>query len=484
VLLAAAGAVHSLAPAAGPPPAAAVTPRTAHAADTVHRYTVAIDRALTRLDVAACLDGSASSGALAAGSRDAAGLLRISADGGGLEVRRDGSRLRWRDVGDGRCLAYTVDLAAALEQDGWGRARRYGDAVLLRSTQWLWRPRLAEGEDIEVDFQLPDTFDVSVPWLPARGAEATAYRVGPTPAAWPARTAIGRLGGRQTLAVGGARLRLAVLGDVPEATAARWLTEAAGAVASLYGAFPLPSPQVLVMPADSAAEAVPWAQIVRGGGAAALFFVDPTRPLRDLRDDWTATHEFSHLLIPYVARDEAWLSEGLASYYQNVLRARAGMLDERTAWERLEAGFRRGRAEARNGTLARLSAEMYAERAYRHVYWSGAAFWLEADVTLRRESGGSASLDTALGALRECCLPAHGSWSGDRLLQTLDAHLGGSTLTDLAGRYRAGRSFPDVSSLYRELGVRVSGGRVSLDDEAPGARWRRAIMGAAEAATP
>ena len=65
--------------------------------------------------------------------------------------------------------------------------------------------------------------------------------------------------------------------------------------------------------------------------------MDPDRPLDDLRTDWTATHEFSHLLLPYVSRRDRWLSEGLASYYQNVLRARDGRLSETDAWRKLDA---------------------------------------------------------------------------------------------------------------------------------------------------
>lgn len=46
----------------------------------------------------------------------------------------------------------------------------------------------------------------------------------------------------------------------------------------------------------------------------------------ELSRDWTATHELSHMLLPYVASRDRWLSESLASYYQNVLRARDGRL--------------------------------------------------------------------------------------------------------------------------------------------------------------
>ncbi len=47
-------------------------------------------------------------------------------------------------------------------------------------------------------------------------------------------------------------------------------------------------------------------------------------PIEDMYADWTATHEFSHLLLPRISWRQKWISEGFASYYQNVLMARAG----------------------------------------------------------------------------------------------------------------------------------------------------------------
>ena len=123
-------------------------------------------------------------------------------------------------------------------------------------------------------------------------------------------------------------------------------------------------------------EPVPWAHVLRGGGVAAEFYVDRTRSLDELRRDWTATHELSHMLLPYINRGDAWLSEGFASYYQNVLRARAGMLAPEQAWNKLYRGFQRGRDGTRGRTLAEASRSMGRDRAFMRVYWSGAAIAL------------------------------------------------------------------------------------------------------------
>jgi hypothetical protein len=266
--------------------------------------------------------------------------------------------------------------------------------------------------------------EASVPWPPAEaGVDGHGYRLTPTPRHWQDLTAFGRLSST-AIEAAGARIRLAVTDAAPradDAAIAEWIGEAARAVGTLYGRFPLPSPQVVVVPIGRRAEPVPWAQVQRGGGAAAHFFVDQHRPLDEFREDWTATHELSHMLLPHVSRDDAWLSEGVASYYQNVLRARAGMIRPEEAWEKLYAGFGRGRAEADEATLAEASARMHERGVFMRVYWSGAAIALIADVALRRESGGERSMDAALEGLADCCLPSYRTWTARELLTRLDA---------------------------------------------------------------
>ena len=61
----------------------------------------------------------------------------------------------------------------------------------------------------------------------------------------------------------------------------------------------------------------------RGGGASVLFVLDERATEETLAHDWVAVHELSHLAFPAMPRSEAWLTEGWATYFQEVLRARA-----------------------------------------------------------------------------------------------------------------------------------------------------------------
>ena len=154
------------------------------------------------------------------------------------------------------------------------------------------------------------------------------------------------------LQVGGARLRMVVLdgSPVPDLDHMHaWLTDAAQMVAGLSGRFPVAQAQILVVPDARGNEPTPWAYVMRGGNPAVHFFINQRRPPEEFYDDWTATHELAHLLLPFVDYNDAWLSEGVATYYQTVLRARAGRMSEREALMRATTSSSSSGVSGRNG---------------------------------------------------------------------------------------------------------------------------------------
>jgi hypothetical protein len=149
----------------------------------------------------------------------------------------------------------------------------------------------------------------------------------------------------------GATLRIEVLPPVDDKKAAEiveWLRSASGNVSLAYGRFPVPSPRIVVVPTGNSPwggnSPVPFGRVTRNGEEKVEFFVNAERPIEEFYDDWTATHEFSHLMLPYVSGRHKWISEGFASYYQNVLMSRAGRYTPKRAWTKLHEGFERGRA--------------------------------------------------------------------------------------------------------------------------------------------
>lgn len=261
----------------------------------------------------------------------------------------------------------------------------------------------------------------------------------------------------------------------------RWLTSAADAVTTTYGQFPLASVDVLITPTSRGDGPVPFGQVMRAGGTRVRLLANITSPIEALITDWTAVHEFSHLMLPYIDRDAAWLSEGIATYYQYLLRVRAGLIDEEEAWRGILAGIERGRKDTQDDqTLRQVSTNMSRRGGYMRVYWSGLVYALTTDVLLRQGSGGVKSLDAGLQAFRDCCLPTQDSWTAAEFLSQLDQLLDTQEFTAHYHDYPRRRDFPAVDTTLTDLGVSFHGGKLKFIETAPKAALRRQIMTAPE----
>ena len=453
------------------------------AAERLHKYTVAIDPELSTLSVRACFDGVAPA-TLSAESLDATlALTDFRVEGSHKAIEPSGS-ISLKSVPVNGCVLYRVDVSRPIRQhDRTGdKIHHVGKDLLTSVGIWFWRPeKLEADEDIEIAFLLPEGIAVSAPWKPvaASGGQAV-FRTGRSPYDWPASVAFGRFK-EMEIRVGGARLRLAVLDGTPAADVEQmqaWIEDSAQVVADLYGRFPQSQAQILVAPGARGNEPTPWAYVVRGGSPAAHFFINQRRPIRDFFEDWTAVHELSHLLLPYVNSDDIWLSEGVATYYQNVLRARRGRMTALDAWQRLHAGFVRGMDSAHGLTLAQATESMYRDDTYMRVYWEGAAMLLIADVRLRQMTAGKQSLDTALGALNDCCRATDRAWSARELFDKLDEVTGTGIFSAIYDQHVASRNFPDLAQTYRALGIAVGASGIEFSAEDREIRLRDAIMNA------
>jgi hypothetical protein len=446
-------------------------PLLAHSGD---RYTVHFDDKLETVTVEACFDGTAPR-ELHRNQQAGKFTNWVRVDGRNLEQDAGSARLTLPVLGDNVCIGWQLQLSEALNEKDYRLALRLNRDLLTSGDLWFWRD--AERRQITIEVKIPAGMSISTPWKELAGPPGTRlFRPDPTPANWTSRIAIGHFE-VQHLPVGGTVLQVAAIGGINEQQRSKllaWLDESGTAVFRVYGQFPRTKPQILIVPIGSQNQVVPWAHVVRGGGVAAEFFVDETRPLNQLRDDWTATHELSHMLLPYVARRDRWLSEGLASYYQNILRARDGRLSEQQAWQRLHTGFERGRAATRGDTLAE------ATRSGRHstmrVYWSGAAMMLQADTELRLMSNGRQSLDSALAGLRDCCLVSNRSWRARELFSELDRITGTRVFSELYREHVTDDEFPDLSDTFERLGLVSESKSIRLDPDAPWGRIRYYIM--------
>ena len=183
-----------------------------------------------------------------------------------------------------------------------------------------------------------------------------------------------------------------------------WMTSVGDTVSLLYGELPRDEIRIALKPYPSRS-AVPFARVLRNEPEGVLFYINPDYPIEDFISDWTAYHELSHLFIPYPGIADIWFSEGLASYYQNILQVRAGLLTPEQARQKLSAAFGRGRDDDDHAdlSLGELSAVMRERHAFMRVYWSGALYFLDADIRLRRLDN-PMTLDDVLREFASCCL--------------------------------------------------------------------------------
>ena len=369
------------------------------------------------------------------------------------------------------CLNYRYPLRAMSDR----LASAPDDVLVTQLRDWLWTPRLA-GDD-RVRISVTHDSDTQI-FLPLRRSGDGVYLLLPSPRSSDAVAMFGRLTHIEVPVAGGGRLSATLVGDrLDERKIGQWLSITAGDVAEVGGQFPNPHAQIVVVDVGNVGgdSPIPFGHVIRNGEEVVRFFVDGRRSLQAFVDDWTATHEFAHLLLPYIRGDQKWLSEGFASYYQNVLLARRDAYSEQEVWQRLVARFASARNTRRAPSLNDAHRRDFWDMRML-IYWSGAALALMADVELRQKG---MDLDTVLGRFAECCLPSDRTWSAREYFSALERTTpeAGTVLTDLYDRYADRRGMPDVEGLYAALGVVVRNGKVTLRDDAPRAALRRAIMG-------
>lgn len=262
-----------------------------------------------------------------------------------------------------------------------------------------------------------------------------------------------------------------------QAVLIEWLDDISNALLQVYGHWPRQRWEIAVTPVSAPrSDPLPWGEVHRGDIDRVDFYTARTATVDELRQTWTSYHELSHLLIPYRGWGDLWFSEGLASYYQNILQARVGILDEQQMWQKLYEGFMRGRAQTQfdGFDLQTMSEDLHKHRAYMRVYWSGAWYFLAADVALRRQSDGKLDLDQALAKLNQCC--ADKKMSVVAMVRKLDDLNDLDLFYPLYLKAIASAQVPAFEPLFASLGIDLDNQRtVSLQRSGPGSRLRRQI---------
>lgn len=251
-----------------------------------------------------------------------------------------------------------------------------------------------------------------------------------------------------------------------------WIENAATAVTSYYGKFPVARARVLVVPiADrrGVLTGTTWGD-VDGFPAFTRMRLGQHTTGQDLHDDWTMTHELIHTALPSLAPAHHWLEEGLAVYVEPIARAEIGVLTQQRVWAAMLRDMHQGEPEPDADGLDNT-------QSWASTYWGGALFCLMADVDIRKKTHNRKGLRDAVRGIVADGGSIAVDWPIERVLDAGDRATGTTVLADLYKKMGTASYAPiDLDKLWRELGVSSEDGTIVFDNRAPLAKIRQGIL--------
>jgi hypothetical protein len=247
---------------------------------------------------------------------------------------------------------------------------------------------------------------------------------------------------------------------------ATWVGEARGVISDFFGRFPTDT-TLIVIPV--AGDGVRFGTVSARTGASVALLVGDAMPASATHEDWVLVHELFHLGTPTFVGEGRWLEEGLATYYEPILRARAGWMTEEDLWTHFADQMPRGVHDADE------APDIEDRDDINSMYWGGALFCLVADVRIRERTRGAHSLDDVLRSVLADGGDVTRVWSVRDFLARGDAVTGTTVLRELRAEFARGDAV-DLGKLEESLGVAWKGsGRAVLRADAPASALRTAI---------
>lgn len=358
-------------------------------------------------------------------------------------------------------------------------ARRVGDATLSPALAWLLYPAPKPDVPVRVRVHTPRAMRfVTGLNEESEGSQTFAFRSHDLDEG--AFTAFGPMR-RYRVDVPGragptsARIDLAILGNTSYAMSDEsirgWIEDGANVVAKLFGRFPVDRATFFVVPAHGDDEVV-FGKVLSLSGASVVLVVGDKMQASSRHSDWVLVHEMFHLGFPTFRGEGRWLGEGLATYYEPVLRARAGWTQGGEVFRQFARNMPRGAGQG--SRLLGLSQRDDTDS----IYWGGALFCLVADVRIREETRGRRSLDDVIRASLARGGDATHVWALADVVKLADSVTGTTVVSEMVDRYVSHGDRIDLEALLFALGVEKDDSGVMAMDEARPLAWvRRDIVG-------
>ena len=228
-----------------------------------------------------------------------------------------------------------------------------------------------------------------------------------------------------------------------------WVEETAAAVEDFVT--PYPFDVHIHFHRTSSSRTVPWANTIRSRRQGVNLHVNPNASANELRADWTAYHELSHLLIPYLGRSHSWFAEGFASYMQYQVMRSSGVLSEEEMQRRYQERIARAerRYDMEDMPFVEAAPMLRQKRQYPTMYWGGAVYFLRVDQKLKAHG---TSIPEVIREYVECCRTNRNS-DLDFVVGEFDELAGIDAFTEELQYVRTRPGFPDGSDVWTDDGA-------------------------------
>tara|TARA_R110002060_G_scaffold75688_1_gene85518 strand:- start:776 stop:1762 length:987 start_codon:yes stop_codon:yes gene_type:complete len=208
-----------------------------------------------------------------------------------------------------------------------------------------------------------------------------------------------------------------------------WVKTGVNATRDTLGVYP--SRLIFHLVPKKSNQPVPWAYTRRDKPQRIYLHVDSRFQQEKFIRDWTIYHEISHLALPYLGGNYAWLAEGFASFMQYQIMANAGILEgslEQNYQNKIAPHLKWFNSDLTPASIAR---RLMSQKQYPAAYWGSAYFFILADKILAEKH--HTRLSKLISQYQFCCNERYAS--AGQVMNDLDGLLGAPVFTELLASF-------------------------------------------------
>ena len=223
-----------------------------------------------------------------------------------------------------------------------------------------------------------------------------------------------------------------------------WILHAETGLSRLFGPLPY-TYRVHYHRITQGSGPTPWAHTDKRYGRSVHFYVNTAHSLQDFNSDWTASHELSHLMFPYVGSSDRWFSEGLASYLQYQIMYASSTISWNQAIDNLQERFLAASKKSGHRTASIVELSNMSSRAVSSVrlYLGGAAYFLMVDRALSEEK--KLRFAELIATYLQCCVYQK-SHSARDMMELFNRISGSDIFTRVYEQTVMRSGFPDTAN--------------------------------------